>query len=60
MFGGLPGGIVLKNLPANKGDSKDVGLIPESGKGEKEKRKWQSTPVVLPGKSHGQMNLAGL
>ena len=23
-------------------------------------RKWQSTPVFLPGKSHGQRNLAGL
>ena len=22
-------------------------------------RKWQSTPVVLPGKSHGQRSLAG-
>ena len=32
MFGGLPGGVVLKNLPANEGVSKDVGLIPGSGR----------------------------
>jgi len=23
------------------------------------KRKWQPTPVILPGKSHGQRSLAG-
>ena len=23
------------------------------------RRKWQPTPVLLPGKSHGQRNLAG-
>ena len=23
------------------------------------RRKWQTTPVVLPGESHGQMSLAG-
>ena len=26
---------------------------------EKWRRKWQSTPVILPGKSHGQRNLVG-
>ena len=26
------GGIVVKNLPANAGDTRDVGLIPESGR----------------------------
>ena len=29
---GFPGGSVLKNLPANAGDSKDGGLIPGSEK----------------------------
>ena len=29
-----------------------VGKIPQ-------RRKWQPTPVFLPGKSHGQMSLAG-
>ena len=32
MFGGLPGSVMLKNLPTNEGVSKDVGLIPESGR----------------------------
>ena len=26
------GGTVVKNLPANAGDTRDVGLIPESGR----------------------------
>ena len=25
-----------------------------------EKKKWQSTPILLPGKSHGQRSLVGL
>ena len=29
---GFPGGSVVKNLPANARDSRDMGLIPESGK----------------------------
>ena len=29
---GFPGGTVLKNLPANAGDARDVGLIPGSGR----------------------------
>ena len=28
----LPGGSVVKNLPANAGDTGDVGLIPGSGR----------------------------
>ena len=43
--------LVVKNLPANAGDS-GVGLIPGSkisGEG-----KWQPTLVFLPGKFHGQ------
>ena len=28
---GFPGGTVVKNLPANAGDTRDVGLIPGSG-----------------------------
>ena len=31
-FVGLPGGSVVKNLPANAGDARDVGLIPGSGR----------------------------
>ena len=29
---GFPGGAVAKNPPANAGDSRDLGLIPESGR----------------------------
>ena len=29
---GFPGGEVVKNLPANAGDARDVGSIPESGR----------------------------
>ena len=29
---GFPGGTVVKNLPANAGDAKDVGSMPESGR----------------------------
>ena len=36
----------------------DLGLIPRSGR-IPWRRKWQPTPVFLPGESHGQRNLAG-
>jgi len=29
---GFPGGAVVKNQPANAGDARDMGSIPESGK----------------------------
>ena len=41
---------VLKNPPANAGNIKDVGAIPGSERWRR--RKWQSTPVFLPGESH--------
>ena len=49
--------LVIKNLPANAGDIKDrfdpwIAKIPW-------RRKWQFTPVFLPGKSHGWRILAG-
>ena len=52
---GFLGGSVLKNLPASVRDTKHkhlitVGKIPQS-------RKWQLTPLFLPGKSHGQRSL---
>ena len=37
------------NLPANTGDVRDVGLIPGLERSPGEGRKWQSTPVFLPG-----------
>ena len=50
-------GLVVKNPPANARDMRGgfgswVRKIPK-------RRKWQPTPVFLPGKSHGQRNLVG-
>ena len=53
MAQGFLGGTVVKNLPANVGDARDwVRKILW-------RRKWQPTPVFLPGKSHGQRSLVG-
>ena len=49
---------MVKNTPANAGDIRDVGLIPGLGRFPW-RRKWQSTPVFLPEKSHGQSRLVG-
>ena len=51
---GFPGGSVVKNPPANAGDT---GSISESGSSPG--KEWQPTPVFLPGKSHEQRSLAG-
>ena len=32
VFEGFPGGLAIKNLPANAGDAEDTGLIPGSGR----------------------------
>ena len=49
----FPGGSVVKNPRASVGVFNPwVGKMPWS-------RKWQPTPVFLPGKFHGQRNLAG-
>ena len=46
---------MVKNLPANAGGIRDTSSIPGSGRPlEKE-----TTPVFLPGESHGQRSLAG-
>ena len=50
-------GTVVKNLPANAGDSGNrfnpyVGKVPW-------RRKQQPTPVFLPGEFHGERSLAG-
>ena len=50
--------LVVKNLPANVEDVKDLGLIPESGRSSW-RRVWQITPVFLPRESHGQRILKG-
>ena len=54
----FPGGTVVKNLPANAGNTGDRGFNPWVGKSPWRK-KWQPIPVLLPGKSHGQRSLAG-
>ena len=51
---GLSCGSVVKNPPANEGDA---GSIP--GRERFLRRKWEPTPVPLPGKSQGQRSLAG-
>ena len=48
---------MVKNPPANAGCARDTGSIP--GLGRSWRRRWQLTPVFLPGESHGQRNLAG-
>ena len=50
--------LVVMNLPANAADARDMGLIPRIGTIPC-KRKWQSTPGFLPGKSRGQRSLVG-
>ena len=48
---------MVKNPPANAGDVRDAGSIPESER-SRGGRTWQPTPVFLPGESHGQRSLA--
>ena len=47
--------LVIKNLPANAGNTRDLVLILGSGRGGK----WPPTPVSLPEESHGQRSLVG-
>ena len=44
---GFPGVLVVKKLTVKTGDIRET------------RRKWQLTPVFLPGESHGQDSLAG-
>ena len=55
---GFPGGTVVNNLLANSEDAKDAGSIPWVRK-IPWRRKWQPTPLYLPGNFHGQRSLAG-
>ena len=48
----------VKKPPANADDIRDTDLILGFGK-IPWRRKWQLTPVFLPGKSHGQRRLVG-
>ena len=49
--------LVVKNPPANAGDVREVGSVLRLGRSPW-RRKWQPTPVFLPGESHGQRSLA--
>jgi len=55
---GFPHGSVVKHLPANIGNLQETRVL---SLGNRRKipwrRKWQPTPVFLPGKFHGQRNL---
>jgi len=49
---------VVKNLPGNAGCTEDVGLVPGLRRSPW-RRKWQPTPVFLPGESQGWWSLVG-
>ena len=49
----IPGGSVVKNLPAMPET-----WVPSAGWEDLQRRKWQPTPVFLPGEYHGQRSLA--
>ena len=48
---------LVKNPLVNAGDARDSGSIP--GLQRSQRRQWEPTPVLLPGKFHGQRSLAG-
>ena len=51
-----PGSATGKNTPANAGDVKDASYVFDPWVGKIPwRRKWQPTPVFLPGESHGQI-----
>ena len=50
--------LLVKNPPATAGRRKRLGFDPWAGK-IPWRRKWQPTPVYLPGEFHGQRSLAG-
>ena len=55
---GFPSGAGIKNLPANAGDVRRHEFNPWVAK-IPWRKKWQPTPVFLPGESHGQRSLVG-
>ena len=50
--------LVVKNLPANAAEARDLGSVPGVGK-IPWRRKWQPTPVFLPGEFQGRGSLVG-
>jgi len=49
--------LVVRNLPPSAGDIRDLGSVP--GLGDPREEGMATTPVFLPGESHGQRSLAG-
>ena len=49
--GCFPGGSAVKSLPANAGDTRDMGSIPAWVGKIPWRRKWQPTAAFLPGQS---------
>ena len=54
---GFPDGTVVKNPPANAGDTRDEGLTSGLGRSIPCCKKWYPTSVFLPRKFHGQKSL---
>ena len=50
---------MVKNLPANAGDTRDVSSIPALGRKIPWSRKWQTTPAFFSRKLYGQRSLEG-
>ena len=53
---GFPVAAIVKNLPVNAGDLQEVRFI-SLGREDPQRRKWQPTPVFLPGEPHEQRSL---
>ena len=63
LYGASQVALVVKNPPANAGDIRDMGSIPELNPWVRKipwRRAWQPTPVFLPGEFNGQRGLVGL
>ena len=45
--------------PGDEGPEQSIELYFVHARGLGQRRQWQPTPVLLPGKSHGQGSLAG-
>ena len=58
LLGGFPGGSVVKNLPASVCQLQEAWVQSWVEK-ISWRRRWQPTPVFLPGKSQGQRSVAG-
>ena len=56
--GGFPSGAVVKNLPAEAGVQGEIPGVEMEPSPDPWSRKWQPSPVFLPGEFHGQMSLA--